>query len=135
MLGTAMSASVIAPKAEVDSEHWRLRDGSWRVEGAARDVIQDPKPESRIMRYELSNYEWIAIKPMLPNKPRGNRRVNDRRVLNGIFWALRSGAPWATCHHAMAAWFKYHSQPAALWRRQFTISWALAPSKLCVYVS
>jgi transposase len=20
--------------------------------------------------------------------------VNDRRVLNGIFWVLRSGAPW-----------------------------------------
>ena len=35
------------------------------------------------MRYELSNYEWTAIKPMLPNKPRGVRRVNDRRVLNG----------------------------------------------------
>ena len=38
------------------------------------------------MRYELSDYEWTAIKPMLPNKPRGVRRVNDRRVLNGIFW-------------------------------------------------
>jgi transposase len=31
---------------------------------------------------------------MLPNKPRGVPRVNDRRVLNGIFWVLRSGAPW-----------------------------------------
>jgi transposase len=46
------------------------------------------------MRYELSDYEWTAIKPMLPNKSRGVRRVNDRRVLNGIFWVLRSGAPW-----------------------------------------
>ena len=46
------------------------------------------------MRYELSGYEWTAIKPMLPNKPRGVRRVNDRRVLNGIFWVLRWGAPW-----------------------------------------
>jgi transposase len=49
------------------------------------------------MRYELSDYEWTAIKPMLPDKPRGVRRVNDRRVLNGIFWVLRSGAPGATC--------------------------------------
>ena len=40
------------------------------------------------MRYELSDYEWTAIKPMLPNKPRGVRRVNDRRVLNGIFWRV-----------------------------------------------
>ena len=31
---------------------------------------------------------------MLPNKPRGVPRVNDRRVLNGIFWFLRSAAPW-----------------------------------------
>jgi transposase len=46
------------------------------------------------MRYELADYEWVAIKPMLPNKPRGVPRVNDRRVLNGIFWVLRSGAPW-----------------------------------------
>jgi transposase len=46
------------------------------------------------MRYELADYEWIAIKPLLPNKPRGVPRVNDRRVLNGIFWVLRSGAPW-----------------------------------------
>jgi transposase len=45
------------------------------------------------MRYELSDYEWTTIKPMLPNKPRGVRRANDRRVLNGIFWLLRSGAP------------------------------------------
>ena len=46
------------------------------------------------MRYELTDYEWDAIKPFLPNKPRGVPRVNDRRVLNGIFWVLRSGAPW-----------------------------------------
>jgi transposase len=44
------------------------------------------------MRYKLTDEEWTAIKPMLPNKPRGVPRVNDRRVLNGIFWVLRSGA-------------------------------------------
>ena len=35
------------------------------------------------MRYELTDHEWAAIKSMLPNKPRGVARVNDRRVLNG----------------------------------------------------
>jgi hypothetical protein len=47
-----------------------------------RDVIQAPKPGPRIMRYELSDYDWTAINAMLPNKPRGVRRVNDRRMLN-----------------------------------------------------
>ena len=45
-------------------------------------------------RYELTDFEWRVIKPLLPNKPRGVPRVDDRRVLNGIFWILRSGSPW-----------------------------------------
>jgi transposase len=45
------------------------------------------------VRYELTDHELTAIKPMLPNKPRAMPRVNDGRVLNGIFWVLRSGAP------------------------------------------
>ena len=66
------------------------------------------------MRYELSDYEWSVIKPMLPNKPRGIPRVDDRRILNGIFWVLRSGAPWrdlpdsygppTTCYNRFARW-------------------------------
>jgi transposase len=66
------------------------------------------------MRYELTGYEWAAIKPLLPNKPRGVPRVNDRRVLNGIFWVLRSGAPWrdlpesfgpyTTCYNRFIRW-------------------------------
>jgi transposase len=45
-------------------------------------------------RYDLTDFEWRLIEPLLPNKPRGVPRVDDRRVLNGIFWVLRSGAPW-----------------------------------------
>ena len=46
-------------------------------------------------RFDLSDFEWSVIQPLLPNKPRGVPRVDDRRVLNGIFWRLRTGAPWA----------------------------------------
>jgi transposase len=49
------------------------------------------------MRYELTDHEWAAIRPMLPNKPRGVPRVNDSRVLNGIFWDLRSEHHGAIC--------------------------------------
>ena len=65
-------------------------------------------------RYELTDAESKIIAPLLPNKPRGVPRVDDRRVLNGIFWRLRSGAPWAdiperygpytTCYNRFVRW-------------------------------
>src|ERR1700730_4418826 len=74
------------------------------------------------MRYELTDHEWTAIRPMLPNKPRGVPRVDDRRVLNGIFWVLRSGAPWrdlpvcygprTTCYNRFVRWRR-----AGVWGR------------------
>ena len=45
-------------------------------------------------RFDLSDQEWAVIAPLLPNKPRGVPRQDDRRVLNGIFWTLRTGSPW-----------------------------------------
>jgi len=63
------------PEAEGNSEHWRDRHRPLRVDGAVPYVIQAPKAEPRIMSCELTDYEWKAIKPMLPNKPRGVRPV------------------------------------------------------------
>jgi hypothetical protein len=57
------------------------------------DRIEASNREAGIMRYELPDDEWATIRLMLPNKVRGVPRVDDRRVLNGIFWVLRSGAP------------------------------------------
>jgi hypothetical protein len=45
--------------------------GLLRVDGVALHVFQAPKLQPRIMRCELSDFEWAAIKPTLPNKPRG----------------------------------------------------------------
>ena len=54
------------------------------------------------MRYALTEREWQIIQPILPSKPRGIPRVDDRRVLDGIFWVLRSGAPWRDRRIGMA---------------------------------
>lgn len=44
----------------------------------------------RSQRHALYDNEWSAIRLMLRNKPRGVACVDDRRVLNGIFfWVLR----------------------------------------------
>jgi transposase len=49
-------------------------------------MTQAPKPEPRIIRHELTDCELAAVKPFLPNKPRGVPSVRDRRMLNGIHW-------------------------------------------------
>jgi hypothetical protein len=91
------------------------------AQGASAEISRHANLEAGIMRYELTEYEWAAIKPMLPKKPRGVPRVNDHRVLNGIFWVLRSGAPWrdlpqefgpyTTCYNRFVRWRR-----AGVWR-------------------
>ena len=44
-------------------------------------------------RFDLTDREWAVIAPLLPNKPRGVPRVDDRRVLNGIFETLAERSP------------------------------------------
>ncbi|TAL80425.1 MAG: IS5 family transposase, partial [Beijerinckiaceae bacterium] len=73
-------------------------------------------------RFDLTDFEWSVIEPLLPNKVRGVPRVDGRRVLNGIFWRLRTGAPWAdipsrygphtTCVNRFNRWRK-----AGVWDR------------------
>ncbi len=75
-----------------------------------------------ISRYDLAEFEWRVIEPLLPNKLRGVPRVDDRRVLRGIFWVLRSGSPWRglpdrygphmTCCNRFRRWAK-----AGVWER------------------
>jgi transposase len=47
-------------------------------------------------RYELTDVQWARLKPLLPpEKPRPGRPNHDhRRILNGILWIDRTGAPW-----------------------------------------
>ena len=44
-------------------------------------------------RFDLTDREWAVIAPLLPNKPRGVPRVDDRHVLYGIFETLAERSP------------------------------------------
>ena len=35
-------------------------------------------------RHDVTDAEWALIAPLLPNKPRGVPRVDDRRMISGI---------------------------------------------------
>lgn len=47
-------------------------------------------------RSDMSDLEFEFIKAVLPNNSSGVKRVDDRRVINGIFYVLRTGIP---CWH------------------------------------
>jgi transposase len=76
------------------------------------------------MRYELTDDEWTAVKPMLPNKPSGVPRVNDRRVLNGIF---RGGVPLQAVEASRARTKRVTSMPCPSESSKLvTIGWRVA---------
>ena len=74
-------------------------------------------------RFDLTDFEWSVLEPLLPNKSRGVPRVDDRRVINGILWRFRTGSPWAdiperygphtTCYNRFVRWRK----AAGVWDR------------------
>ena len=86
-------------------------------------------------RFDLSDAEWAIIAPLLPNKSRGVPRVDDRRVLNGIVWILRTGSPWrdlperygpyTTVYNRFNRWAK-----AGVWVRIFEALAARSPDSL-----
>jgi transposase len=45
----------------------------------------------------LSDEQWAAIEPHLPKNQPGARRVDDRRVISGIFHVLKAGCRWGDC--------------------------------------
>lgn len=46
-------------------------------------------------RLDLTDFVQAVIQSLLPTKVRGKARVDDRRVLIGIFWRLLANAPFA----------------------------------------
>jgi transposase len=88
-------------------------------------------------RFDLSDAEWRIIQPLLPNKPRGVPRTDDRRVLNAIFFILRTGSPWrdlperygpyTTAYNRFNRWAK-----AGVWVKVFEALAAKSPHSMAL---
>lgn len=83
-----------------------------RVQGATARVKK---------RYssDLTNAEWQILQPLLPlPKARGRKRqVDEREILNGIFYQIRNGCVWSDLPKDLPAWqsvYKYFRQ----WQRK-----------------
>jgi transposase len=59
----------------------------------------------------LSERQWEKIAPLLPRqRSRGRPWANNRKVLEGILWILRTGARWVDLPEEYAS-------PSTCWRR------------------
>ncbi len=47
-------------------------------------------------RHDISDKAWAILEPMLPGQRGqwGGIAEDNRRFINGVFWILRTGAPW-----------------------------------------
>lgn len=60
-----------------------------------------------MIRLLLNDRQWQQIEPMVAKgkSTRGGRpQANRRKVVNGIFWILRTGAPWRDMPREFGAW-------------------------------
>ena len=57
-------------------------------------------------RGELTDPQWQQLEPLLPpQKPATGRPAKDhRRIINGILWVLRTGAPWRDLPERYGPW-------------------------------
>ncbi len=56
-------------------------------------------------RGEITDKAWEQIAPLLPeNGGRGGQWQDHRRVVNGILWKLRTGAPWRDLPSRYGPW-------------------------------
>ena len=77
-------------------------------------------------RHELTNSQWEQLQPLLPpQKPKtGRPAIDHRRILNGLLWLLRTGAPWRDLPERYGPWGTvasrfYRWRKAGLWARLF----------------
>src|SRR5919202_1946368 len=71
-------------------------------------------------RGERTDKAWEQIAPLLPpNGGRGQQWAEHRRVINGILWKLRTGAPWRDLPERYGPW-KTCYERLVRWRRDGT---------------
>jgi transposase len=78
-------------------------------------------------RFELSDEQWAKLEPLLPSRKSqcGRPAGDDRRIINGILWILRTGAPWRDLPERYGAVGTvssrfYRWRKAGVWERIFS---------------
>jgi len=72
-------------------------------------------------RHELTDEQWELVHPILPQRTATTGRTprDPRVMLNGIFWNLRTGAPWRDLPERFGPWQTVYDH-FANWRKDGT---------------
>ena len=63
-------------------------------------------------RHDISDKAWAILEPMLPGQRGqwGGIAEDNRRFINGVFWILRTGAPWRDLPPDYGKWGSVHQR-------------------------
>lgn len=57
-----------------------------------------------IRRHELTDHEWELLAPLIPRAATGRPRVEDRQVVNGMVYKIRTGVCWRDLPERYGPW-------------------------------
>jgi len=82
-------------------------------------------------RHELTDKQWEVLELCLPplNTGRGRKMHDRRRIINGILWSLKTGAPWRDVPEKYGKWGSIYAR-YRLW--QLDGIWDLILEKLLI---
>ena len=77
-------------------------------------------------RYEISDYDWQRLSPLLPGKSTdvGRTARDNRQFINAVLWIARSGAPWRDLPERYGPWNSVYQRfrrwaRKGVWQRVF----------------
>ncbi|GAA2572580.1 hypothetical protein GCM10010398_73400 [Streptomyces fimbriatus] len=63
-----------------------------------------------VRRHELTDQEWELLAPLIPRAATGRPRVEDRRVINGMVYKIRTGISWRDLPERHGPWQTVHTR-------------------------
>ena len=80
---------------------------SWHYHSKEGDIMEKSQH-----RHDISDKAWAILEPMLPGQRGqwGGIAEDNRRFINGVFWILRTGAPWRDLPPDYGKWGSVHQR-------------------------
>ncbi|MEU6687621.1 IS5 family transposase [Streptomyces sp. NPDC046832] len=72
--------------------------------GSASKIIRVVDHGVVVRRHELTDREWELLAPLIPRAATGRPGVEDRQVINGMVYKIRTGISWRDLRERYGPW-------------------------------